>query len=391
MTIAAMVDLDLLRIQFQKRFGSAARIFSAPGRVNLIGEHTDYNDGFVLPMAIDRRTYVAINRREDRQLRAWSNDLNDDALLDLDHANPDQKKKWASYVGGVAWVLISQGANLIGADLIVGSDVPIGAGLSSSAALEVAAGKALTAIAGVVIEPIDLALAARDGEHKFAGAKVGIMDQLTAVLGQSRHALLIDCRSLAVTPISLHKMNATIVVCDTNVKHDLASSAYNQRRAECERGVELLSKSLPGIRALRDVSAADLAAHADELPEVILRRCRHVVTENERTLKAAAALEKGDHEALGGLINASHASLRDDYEVICNELDTMVEIAMSTEVVFGARMIGGGFGGCTVNLVRPDATREFCALIDKGYRAATGKTAEIYVVKPDDGAREEVC
>jgi galactokinase len=384
-----MVDLNQLRSNFEKRYGCAPRLFSAPGRVNLIGEHTDYNDGFVLPLAINRRTYVAISPRNDRQLRMMSTELNDDAVLDLDQAVPDRKKKWASYIGGVAWVLAERGLNLTGADLMVSSDVPIGGGLSSSAALEIATGKALTAIAGADIEPLDLALAAREAEHKFVGAKVGIMDQLTATLGQREHALLIDCRSFDVRPISLRKINAAIVVCNTNVKHDLASSAYNQRREECERGVELLSRSLPGIRALRDVTVADFEAHGNELPEPIRRRCRHVVTENARTLRAADAVEQGDSAGLGQLMNESHASLRDDYEVSSRELDVMVEIATGNTAVFGARMMGGGFGGCTINLVRPDAVKEFCRLIDDRYRAATGKESEIYVVDSDDGAREE--
>ena len=284
-----MVDLNRLLTGFKDDYGATPRLFSAPGRVNIIGEHTDYNDGFVLPLAINRRTFVAITPRADTYLRISSLVLNDEAEVDLDHPSSSEKKKWINYAAGVAWILTQRGVKLRGADILIDSDVPIGGGLSSSAALEVAMGKALTAIAEVDVEPVKLALAAQEAEHKFAGAKVGIMDQLTATLGRRDHALLIDCRSLDVKQISLAKLNAAIVVCNTKVKHDLASSAYNERRAECERGVKILSKKLANVRALRDVSVSDFERYQNDLPEPIRRRCRHVVTENDRTLKAAKA------------------------------------------------------------------------------------------------------
>src|SRR3989440_7565981 len=354
-----MVDLDRLLTKFKKDYGTTPRLCSAPGRVNIIGEHTDYNDGFVLPMAINRRTYVAIAPRADKHVRISSLVLNEEAEFDFDDASASEKKKWLNYAAGVAWILKQRGVKLRGADIMIDSDVPIGGGLSSSAALEIATGKAMTAIAEVEVAPVKLAQAAQEAEHKFAGAKVGIMDQLTATLGRKDHALLIDCRSLEVKPISLAKLNAAIVVCNTNVKHDLASSAYNERRAECERGVEILSKKRPDVRALRDVSVADFEKHENDLPEPIRRRCRHVVTENDRTLTAAEALENGDREALGELMKQSHESLKNDYEVSSRELDLMVGIARRCDAVFGARMTGGGFGGCTINIVRNEAGEEF--------------------------------
>ena len=384
-----MVDVNHLRSVFEERYGSVPRVFSAPGRVNLIGEHTDYNDGFVLPMAIDRRTYIAIGKRDDRRVRAMSLVLKEAGEFDLDDRSLTSERKWLRYVAGVAWTLNEQGLKLTSADLLIDSDVPIGGGLSSSAALEVATGKALATIAAVKIDDVALALAAQQAETVFVGARVGIMDQLTSVHGSREHALLIDCRSLEAKPISLENFKATLVVCNTNVRHNLASSAYNERRAECERGVEHLRRKLPHIRSLRDVTREDFQKYEGELPEPVRRRCRHVVTENDRTLKAAEALREGDREMLGSLMKASHESLRDDYEVSSHELDAMVEIAWRHEAVIGARMTGGGFGGCTINVVRPNAVEDFIGFVRNEYRAATNIEPDICVVNADEGAREE--
>ena len=385
-----MINLNQLRSTFEELYGSRPRVFSAPGRVNLIGEHTDYNEGFVLPMAIDRRTYVAIASRNDRRVRAKSLVMKDDGEFGLDDRSLGSEGTWIGYVAGIAWTLIDRGMALAGADLLIGSDVPIGGGLSSSAALEVATGKALTTIAEVKIDDVALAQAAQQAETVFAGAKVGIMDQLTSVLGRKEHALLIDCRSLEAKPISLGNLKATMVVCNTNVKHDLALSAYNDRRAECELGVEHLRQKSPQVRALRDVTLDGFLKYESELPEPVRRRCRHVITENARALKAAQALQTGDLETLGSLMKASHESLRDDYEVSSAELDAMVEIGWRHESVFGSRMTGGGFGGCTINVVRPDAVDDFSESMRREYQAATNIDPDVYVVKADEGAREEI-
>ncbi|MDT7542343.1 MAG: galactokinase [Acidobacteriota bacterium] len=383
-----MIDLDALRRDFETRYGRAPRCFRAPGRVNLIGEHTDYNDGFVLPMAIDREAVVAVAARDDRILRVRATDFDEEAEFDLDQSGEPRRGNWRDYVEGVAHALEQRGARLRGADLLVTSSVPVGAGLSSSAAIEVSVGLALATISNAEVSPVEIALAGQQAEHEWVGANVGIMDQFVAALGRSGHALLIDCRSLRSTPVPLDTSETAIVVCDTHVKHELASSAYNTRRAECERGVELLRAVMPAIKALRDVSVEQFEQHEHVLPEPVLRRCRHVVTENARTLAAAEALRRNDLWEMGRLMDRSHRSLRDDYEVSCPELDVLVEIAGNFGGVLGARMTGGGFGGSTVNLVRRDALREFRETIEREYNRATGLSASVLVSEPSDGASE---
>ena len=390
----ASVDRAALRRAFQERYGRAPRLFRAPGRVNLIGEHTDYNDGYVLPMAIDRETVAAAAPRADRRVRVYSLNRGEEYTFDLDRPGEPRRGIWLDYVEGVARALERRGADLSGADMLVHSNVPTGAGLSSSAAFEVATGFALLSVSGVPVNRVQLALAGQEAEHTYVGAKVGIMDQFIAALGRAGHALLIDCRSLDYTPVPLDTSQALIAICDTRVKHDLATSEYNTRRAECERGVELLRQLLPQgaarVRALRDVSPEEFRACEGQLPEPIRRRCRHVVTENARTLAAVEALGAGELERMGELMLASHASLRDDYEVSSPELDVMVEAAMSLGgATFGARMTGGGFGGCTVNLVRREALAEFRARVAEEYSRRVGRPPVIYVSVAGDGAREE--
>ncbi|HCX31409.1 MAG TPA: galactokinase [Blastocatellia bacterium] len=383
----ANIDAGGLHRAFRELYGNPARLFSAPGRVNLIGEHTDYNDGFVLPIAIDRRTFVAAARRNDSQVRVHSFDLDQEATFDL-RRRSIESKDWLRYIEGVARLLQEMGFELAGADIAISSAVPMGAGLSSSAALELSIGLAFLRLAEREVDLVQLALASQKAEHLYAGTKCGIMDQLTVAFGQKDHALLIDCRSLEVTPIELNLSEYSVVVCNTNVKHELAMSAYNERRAECERGVALLREKMPQIQALRDVNVAEFDEYANLLPEPIRRRCRHVVTENDRTLRAADTLRKGDVKQFGNLMLLSHRSLQNDYEVSCRELDVIVEIAMSYQGVAGARMTGGGFGGCTVNLVRRNAVVSFREFVESAYQHATGRQATSYVVKADDGVSE---
>ncbi|MDQ1593382.1 MAG: galactokinase [Pyrinomonadaceae bacterium] len=388
-----MIDAAALRQAFRDVYGlqdGAPRLFRAPGRVNLIGEHTDYNEGFVLPMAIDRETCVAARPRADRVVRIFSVNLNEHAEFDLDQPGERERGLWLDYVEGVAQALERRGVRLGGADLALSSDVPVGAGLSSSAALEVSAGLALASVSGREVDPVELALAGQEAEHTYVGAKVGIMDQFIAALGRAGHALLIDCRTLETQAIPVDTTDTLVAICDTRVKHELSASEYNTRRAECEEGVELLRRAgLTDIRALRDVSEADLEHYGRALPEVVGRRCRHVVSENARTLDASAALREGRLEEMGRLMYSSHESLRDDYEVSCAELDQMVEIATSLAgATLGARMTGGGFGGCTVNLVRRDALDIFRETITREYTDATGRTPNIYVSEAGEGAGE---
>lgn len=383
-----MVEREVLRQAFVETYGRVPRLFRAPGRVNLIGEHTDYNDGFVLPMAIDRETVVAAAPRDDRRVRAFSLNRDERAEFDLDAPGPPRRGLWLDYVEGVAQALERAGSRLKGADLVVSSDVPAGAGLSSSAALEISTGFALLSVSGLEVDRVGLALAGQRAEHEYVGTMCGIMDQFVAALGHKGHALLIDCRSLEHTPVPLDTTETAVVICDSRVKHELSDSEYNVRRAECERGVELLREVLPGIRALRDVTLEDFARHAERLPEPVRRRCRHVVTENDRTLRAVEALRRGDLEEMGRLMNCSHRSLRDDYEVSCAELDLLTEIAGRFAPCLGARLTGGGFGGSTVNFVRRHALAEFQSLVTSEYRRATGTAPNVYVSDAGDGAKE---
>ena len=389
-----MIDRDELRRAFTERYARTPRLFRAPGRVNLIGEHTDYNGGYVLPMAIDRETVVAAAPRDDASVRVYSLNLEESAEFDLEHAGEPRRGLWLDYIEGVARALISQGERLRGADLMILSDVPPGAGLASSAALEVSTGLALLSIASMLsvasqdIDRVALAFAGQQAEHTYVGTMCGIMDQFVAALGQEGHALLIDCRARTAVPVPLDTREVAVAICDTRVRHELSSSEYNTRRAECERGVELLREHLPGITQLRDVSVAQFERYAPRLPETIRRRCRHIVTENERTLRAAEALRRGDMVELGRLINNSHESLRDDFEVSCAELDAMVEVARDCEGVLGSRMTGGGFGGSTVSLVRRALLERFRQQVTGGYKQRTGLTTNIYVSEAGDGAKE---
>jgi len=359
-------------------------VFHAPGRINLIGEHTDYNDGFVMPVAIDRYTTVTAAARGDRRLNLSSDGYSDRVEIDLDAIGNGPTGSWSDYVRGVAAVLERRGHRLMGADLAIASDVPAGAGLSSSAALEVSTGYALLTIAGHPIDLTDLALACQQAEHDFAGTRCGIMDQFIACHGREGHALLLDTRTLNATWLPVPS-NVAVVVCNTMTKHTLASDGYNERRADCEAGVRALAVRLPRIRALRDVTFADLQANRDVLEDRVYRRCRHVVTENARTLSAADALRDSDLARFGVLMGASHTSLRDDYEVSTRELDVMVEAAMDTNGIIGARMTGGGFGGCTVNLVHADAAPAFAREVAHRYEARTGRAPEIYTCRASNG------
>ncbi len=382
------VDLKNLRAEFQAIYNREPRFFRAPGRVNLIGEHTDYNGGFVLPMAIERETTVAAAPREDRKILVRSVSLNEQSEIDLDAPERKMRGSWLDFIEGVARVLERENVKLRGADLLIASEVPNGAGLSSSAALEISVGLALTEVSGQTVEKLALALAGQKAEHEFVGAKVGIMDQFISALGKRGHALLIDCRSLKAEQVPFTTEEVAIAICNSNVKHELASSEYNTRRAECERGVELLKQFLPDITQLRDVSVADFEKYKSNLPEIIRKRCRHVVTENERTLSAAEALKQNNFTEFGRLMRLSHASLRDDYEVSCRELDLLVEIAADCKGVLGARMTGGGFGGSTVNLVRRENLAEFIERVSAEYHNRTQIKTDIYVSNPADGARE---
>jgi galactokinase len=382
-----VVDPAGLVRAFETAFRREPRLYRAPGRVNLIGEHTDYNDGFVMPMALDRSTWVAAAPRDDRRLVVRSKEYGETVALDLGQtfsaAAAFTSVHWSDYVRGVATLLESPGA-----DMLIASDVPVGAGLSSSAALEVACGFALADLSGLALDLDTLARTAQRAEHEFAGTHCGIMDQMIACHGRAGHVLQLDTRTLervyAPLPARLR-----VVVCNTMVAHELASAEYNARRADCEAGVRALSARFPHVRALRDATLERLAAiRGDVLPHV-WRRCRHVITENDRVVLAAAALRQGDDSAFGALMAASHASLRDDYEVSCPELDVMTAIVSDLDGVFGARMTGGGFGGCAVALVDTAAADDrFRETIQQRYQASTGIRPDVWICSPGSGVEE---
>jgi galactokinase len=371
----------------QTHNNSAPRKFRAPGRVNLIGEHTDYNDGFVMPAAINLSVFASIWPRDDRRLQIRSENFNDEIEFDLDDPQPAARKHWGDYAVGVAVMLERAGHRLRGARLQLRGEVPVGSGLSSSAAVEVATACALVANSDVNIERRELALLCQKAENEFVGARVGIMDQFVSLFGAAQSALLLDCRSLDYKLLPLPD-TVNLVICNTMVKHELASSAYNERRAQCEAGVRHLAQFLPNVKALRDVTLEQLEEHGSDLPEVVYHRCRHVITENARVLAASEALCEHDLERFGVLLGESHRSLRDDYEVSCPELDLMVELAKLSKGVYGARMTGGGFGGSTVNLVDVDHVDQFKTFVARQYERITRLKPEIYVCEASNGAEE---
>lgn len=381
------MNVGELTLQFEKIFGGRPRIFRAPGRVNLLGEHTDYNDGFVMPAAVAFSTYVAIAPRPDRRLAIHSQEFPGDFEFDLDNLPARRTGAWCDYVLGVARELQKTGQRLQGANLLVHGEVPIGAGLSSSAAVEVASALAFTDLNGLQLPLRDAAKLCQQAENTFVGARVGIMDQFVSCFGKAGHALLLDCRSLQFELVPI-PAGIRLVVCNTMVKHELASGAYNTRREECEAGVRYFAKLNPAIRALRDVSIELLNQHGSGLPATIAKRCSHVVRENQRTLDAARAFAAGNLDQVATLMRESHDSLRDLYEVSCRELDLMVDSAEGLPGFCGGRMTGGGFGGCTINLVREEHAEAFALQIAERYLEKTGISAQVYLCSAEDGAGE---
>jgi galactokinase len=379
------MSLDSFQQRFRELYASDAAIFRAPGRVNLIGEHTDYNDGFVMPAALGFSTWVGIAKRDDGRLRVHSTHFDKGVEFSVNALAGAPTHHWSDYVRGVAAVLQASGHSVSGANLLIESDVPLGVGLSSSAALEVSVALALTWVSDIELGDLELVKVCQRAEHEFAGTRCGIMDQFIARFGRTARALLLDCRSLRYELLPVPE-GVRIVICNSMVRHALAAGEYNLRRHDCEEGVRSLQEFLPAIKALRDVSSGDLEQYRDSLSPQVYRRCRHIVTENERTLLAADALRANDTFRFGELMYGSHRSLRDDFQVSCLELDVLVDTAKQCDGVHGARMTGGGFGGCTINLVADDAVEAFRLQITKGYEKATNKAPAIYVCSAADGA-----
>ena len=388
-------DMDLvtqLTRVFQETYGSPpAHIVRAPGRVNLLGEHVDYNDGFVLPAAIDRATYLAFSPSGSPLSSILAMDMNDQAFLTLESARSRTQEagapllEWMLYPAGVLWAIGEEGLDTSGIQAVFASNVPRGSGLSSSASVEMAFMLAWQALGGWTLPPMQRALLGQKAENQYVGVNCGIMDQFASACGVENSLLLLDCRSLEWKTIPLPE-DVSIVIADTTVRRKLTSGEYNKRRSACEEAVRLLKEDLPNIKALRDVSVEEFNRHAGKLPDEVAKRARHVVEEIERSRQAEPLLEAGNIGQFGALMNECHVSLRDLYEVSCPELDVMVRVAQSLDGCYGARLTGAGFGGCTVNLVAREMASEFAASLAKGYEEETSLKPEIYITRASNGA-----
>ena len=380
---------DRVRSEFVRQFGIEAgempRMFQAPARMNIIGEHTDYNGGLVLPATLDRHTWIAARPRTDRKLNAW--DCGEAQLHRLDYAklDPVSGGRPVEYLKGVAWALLEEGLALQGCDVAVGGDIPLGGGLSSSASLELALALALLNCSGLSIDRPRLALLCQRAESEFVGAQCGIMDQYTIALGQAGSAMMLDCRSLEYERVGIPAGMGFLVV-HSGVSHRVSAGPYASRRDECREAVRRLAASAAGIESLRDLQSDVLQANRALLGDTLFRRCRHVMTENRRVLRARKALLNKQPRELGGLLNESHLSLRDDYEVSCPELDVLVDIAGRCEGVRGSRMMGAGFGGCTISLVEADAAKAAAARIAHEYGCVTGTSPWMHLATPAEAA-----
>jgi galactokinase len=382
-----MLDVSGIKKIHSARFKEQPKVFLAPGRVNLIGEHTDYSDGFVMPAAIDFVTLAAISPRADNSVVLYSENFHQQIVHELDAIPEKAVHHWSDYPLGVLTVLRRAGIEVPAFSMSIHGDVPLGAGLSSSASIEVACILAMLSLAGSEFPRPELARLCQRAENEYVGAKTGIMDQFIACCGAADHALLLDCRSLSfrLAPIPGH---LSLVICNTMVKHTHAGGEYNTRRAEVEAGVAILRSHRPEIALLRDATVEDLAKWGHEMPPNVLKRCRHIVTENNRTVAAADALVAGDLKTLGRLMAEAHVSYRDDFEASCPEADIMVDLAVRQPGCVGARLTGGGFGGCTVNLVEAKEAAAFSTQIAAGYHSATGIQPEVYLCRAADAAHE---
>lgn len=380
---------DNIKQKFSDLFNQTPDIVvRAPGRINLIGEHTDYNDGFVLPAAIDKAIYFAVSKRDDRSIHLFAYDLDDAYEFSLDNISKSDKG-WANFlIGMVAEMTRTSDKLTIGFNVVFGGDVPLGAGLSSSAAVESGIGFALNQLYGFGLSGINLALTAQQAEHNFAGVNCGIMDMFASIHGKEKSVIRLDCRDLSYEYFPFNTTAYEIVLCNTGVKHNLGDSEYNKRRAECEEGIRILQGAFPQVNSLRDVSIAMLRSQADKLPQIVYNRCRYVVEEINRVEAACKALLDDDFVSFGEKMYETHQGLSELYEVSCPELDFLVEQTIDNEAIAGARMMGGGFGGCTINLVKKEAVDEFLTEISQAYKAEFGQELVSYKVAITNGVEE---
>lgn len=370
---------------FREKYNKEATIIGAPGRVNLIGEHTDYNFGFVLPGAVDKKIYVAIAPNGTDTVNVFANQFNESYSFSLDVSEPH--KGWMNYLLGVTYHIQQRDKQIGGVDLLIDGDIPVGAGMSSSAALCSAYGFALNELFQLGLSRMDLAFIGQKTEHTFVGLQCGIMDQFASLHGKKGHVMKLDCRSLEYEYIPFDFPGYKIVLVNSMVSHSLASSEYNVRRQQCEEGIAILKKHNPNINSLRDVEPAQLLQHRDELPPIVFDRCSYVVNEKERLLAGCEALKKNDLATFGKLMIATHEGLSKKYSVSCTELDFLAECAQHISGVAGSRMMGGGFGGCTINIVQADAVENFTQKIQSAFNGLFKQTPEVYVTQIEDGAK----
>ena len=369
----------------RQRFGQVGRIFAAPARVNLIGEHTDYTGGFVMPMAIDFQTVAIVSAREDGRAVFYSANYDEEVGFEIASLQQTPSGRWSDYPAGVLWSLREEGIVVDGFNMSLVGDVPLGAGLSSSASVEVATAMALLGRARVKLPLEKVATLCRRAENEYVGAKSGIMDQFAVAGGVANRAMLLDCRSLGYELLPLPNA-VRVVICNSMVKHAVATGEYGDRSSEVEAGQAVLRRERPGVELLRDATLKDLEACRDLMSAASFKRCRHIITENARVMEAREALLQGDVERFGALMIEAHVSVRDDFAASCEEVDVLVAIAMQQAECFGARITGGGFGGCSVNIVRAEATEKFVATLRREYAVKTGIEADCFVCMPSDGA-----
>jgi galactokinase len=377
-------DTTPMLTSFSSQFGGEPLLVRSPGRVNIIGEHTDYNEGFVLPAAIDKAAYVAVSRRQDNEIHLYAQEFNQPMHYNLSSVKP-VKEGWPNYILGVVAGLQKRSNNIGGFNLVLDGNVPIGAGLSSSAAVECATAFALDALFGMNIPRKDLAFIAQKAEHEFAGVKCGIMDQFASMFGKKDHVIRLDCRSIEYDYVPLKMEGIKVLLLNTNVKHKLSDTEYNTRRQQCEQGVAWVREKHPGVKSLRDVTLPMLDELVKSRDNLIYRRCRYVVEENQRLLEGCEDLKRGDIQALGQKMYRTHTGLSREYEVSCPELDFLVEAVRTEPAVLGARMMGGGFGGCTINLVREEALKDLVPKIAQLYKEKMGLELTPYIARIEDG------
>jgi len=376
---------EAVQIAHEDRFGQTGKLFRAPARVNLIGEHTDYTGGLVMPMAIDFQTVAAVSAREDRRLMFYSHNYKEETFIEIKNLDHGRRGHWSDYPAGVAWSLQKQGVSLRGFNMSLAGDVPLGAGLSSSASVEVAAAMAILYLGGATLPLEKLATACRRAENEFVGAKSGIMDQFVVAGAVAHRAMMLDTRSLKFDLLPLPE-DVRVVIANSMVKHAVATGEYGNRRDEVEAGQAVLQRERAGIELLRDATLADLEACREKMTPESFARCRHIITENGRVLKARQALLAGEMKQFGELMVEAHASFRDDFAASCEEVDTLVEIALRQPDCIGARITGGGFGGCTVNVVNASGAEAFVAALRREYARVTGIEADCFICEPAAGA-----